>query len=156
MRCQRIITDGLSHSDICDSQLACSSSQLFAAYRVLLRLLVPRHPPHALSSLTFLASIIALPLRQTSPRSAHDLMVYSPPLTFVFLAEPSILFAKLLAFRQVFRFSLLTFQNQTLLFFCWSLLLSQKRPPSLTFANNVSDDFLFETFVSLELLRSFA
>ena len=31
----------------------CSSSQLFAAYHVLHRLLVPRHSPYALSSLTF-------------------------------------------------------------------------------------------------------
>ena len=30
----------------------CSSSQLFAAYHVLHRLLVPRHSPYALSSLT--------------------------------------------------------------------------------------------------------
>ena len=30
----------------------CSSPQLFAAYHVLLRLLVPRHSPYALSSLT--------------------------------------------------------------------------------------------------------
>jgi hypothetical protein len=31
----------------------CASPQLFAAYHVLLRLLVPRHSPYALSSLTF-------------------------------------------------------------------------------------------------------
>ena len=48
-----ITSMGFSHSDICESSLACSSSQLFAAYRVLLRLLAPRHPPNALSSLTF-------------------------------------------------------------------------------------------------------
>lgn len=35
----------------------CSSSQLFAAYHVLHRLLVPRHSPYALSSLTFLLRI---------------------------------------------------------------------------------------------------
>ena len=40
------------HSDICGSMDICSSPQLFAAYRVLLRLLVPRHSPYALSSLT--------------------------------------------------------------------------------------------------------
>ena len=42
------------HSDICGSLDICSSPQLFAAYRVLLRLLVPRHSPYALSSLTFI------------------------------------------------------------------------------------------------------
>ena len=41
------------HSDIYDSLDICSSSQLFAAYHVLLRLLVPRHSPYALCSLTF-------------------------------------------------------------------------------------------------------
>ncbi len=40
------------HSDICGSMDICSSPQLFAAYHVFHRLLVPRHPPCALSSLT--------------------------------------------------------------------------------------------------------
>ena len=44
---------GFPHSDIHGSILACSSPWLFAAYRVLLRLLAPRHPPNALISLTF-------------------------------------------------------------------------------------------------------
>ena len=41
------------HSDIYGSLDICSSSQLFAAYHVLLRLLVPRHSPYALCSLTY-------------------------------------------------------------------------------------------------------
>ena len=41
------------HSDICGSTLARSSPQLFAACHVLLRRLVPRHPPYALCSLIF-------------------------------------------------------------------------------------------------------
>ena len=53
---QHTVTEGLSagspHSDICGSSLICSSPQLFAAYHVFLRLLVPRHPPCALSCLT--------------------------------------------------------------------------------------------------------
>ena len=40
------------HSDICGSRDICSSPQLFAAYHVFHRLLVPRHPPCALISLT--------------------------------------------------------------------------------------------------------
>ena len=44
---------GLLHSDICGSFRACRSPQLFAAYRVLLRLPMPRHSPCALFSLTF-------------------------------------------------------------------------------------------------------
>ena len=41
---------GFPHSDICGSMDICSSPQLFAAYHVFLRLLVPRHPPCALNA----------------------------------------------------------------------------------------------------------
>ena len=44
---------GFPHSEICGSPDICSSPQLFAAYHVLLRLSVPRHPPCALLYLTF-------------------------------------------------------------------------------------------------------
>lgn len=44
---------GFPHSDISGSLAICAYPELFAAYRVLLRLLVPRHPPCALCSLTF-------------------------------------------------------------------------------------------------------
>ena len=40
------------HSEISGSKDICSSPKLFAAYHVFHRLLVPRHPPCALSSLT--------------------------------------------------------------------------------------------------------
>ena len=43
---------GFPHSEICGSRDICSSPQLIAAYHVFLRLLVPRHPPCALSCLT--------------------------------------------------------------------------------------------------------
>ena len=43
---------GFPHSDTPGSSLACSSPRLFAAGRVLRRLLAPRHPPYTLSSLT--------------------------------------------------------------------------------------------------------
>ena len=43
---------GLPHSDISGSMLVCSSPKLFAAYRVLRRPPMPRHPSCALSSLT--------------------------------------------------------------------------------------------------------
>ena len=43
---------GFPHSDISGSLDMCSSPKLFAAYHVFHRLLVPRHPPCALSSLT--------------------------------------------------------------------------------------------------------
>ena len=47
-----VFSCGFPHSDICGSMDICSSPQLFAAYHVFLRLLVPRHPPCALSCLT--------------------------------------------------------------------------------------------------------
>ena len=43
---------GFPHSDTLGSKLVCSSPRLIAAYRVLHRLLAPRHSPYALSSLT--------------------------------------------------------------------------------------------------------
>ena len=44
--------DEFPHSDISGSMDICSSPKLFAAYHVLLRLLVPRYSPYALCSLT--------------------------------------------------------------------------------------------------------
>src|SRR4026207_1250479 len=47
-----ITQEGFPHSDIPGSKLVCSSPRLIAAYRVLHRLLAPRHSPYALSSWT--------------------------------------------------------------------------------------------------------
>src|SRR3546814_1056655 len=44
---------GFPHSDIVGSKLVRSSPTLFAAYHVLHRLSVPRHPPNALIALDF-------------------------------------------------------------------------------------------------------
>src|ERR1700751_5093928 len=60
--------DGFPHSEIPGSLPACGSPRLIAACHVLLRLLAPRHPPYALSSLTTkltqrLFSSFAPPLR---------------------------------------------------------------------------------------------
>ena len=54
------------HSDIYGLMDICSSPQLFAAYHVLHRLLVPRHSPYALCSLTSCLYIIFVLLRQSS------------------------------------------------------------------------------------------
>src|SRR5208282_912611 len=43
---------GFPHSDIPGSKPVCGFPRLIAAYHVLHRLLAPRHPPYALSSLT--------------------------------------------------------------------------------------------------------
>ena len=54
-----VLPAGFPHSDICGSLNICFSPQLFAACHVFLRLLVPRHPPCALSCLTFLSLRLA-------------------------------------------------------------------------------------------------
>ena len=59
---------GFPHSGICVSTPACGSSQLIAANHALHRLLSPRHPPSALTSLTTNSS--AAP---SSSRSWHHL-----------------------------------------------------------------------------------
>ena len=53
-----LLSCGLLHSDICGSFHACWSPQLFAAYHVLLRLLMPRHSPYPLISLTIWIMLI--------------------------------------------------------------------------------------------------
>ena len=45
-----VCSGGFPHSDISGSMDICSSPKLFAAYHVFHRLLVPRHPPCALSA----------------------------------------------------------------------------------------------------------
>ena len=50
---------GLLHSDICGSMAICASPQLFAACRVLRRQISPRHPPYALSILTYVRFTLA-------------------------------------------------------------------------------------------------
>ena len=47
-----VFSCGFPHSEICGSMDICSLPQLIAAYHVFHRLLVPRHPPCALFSLT--------------------------------------------------------------------------------------------------------
>jgi hypothetical protein len=55
---------GFPHSDIPGSKTVCVSPRLIAAYHVLHRLLVPRHPPCALSSLTGISKVHSLCITQ--------------------------------------------------------------------------------------------
>ena len=74
---------GFPHSDICGSQLMCSSPQLFAAYHVFLRLSVPRHPPCALSCLTICPD---QSLHRQSPVSCALLLkAFVPSVTLLWL-----------------------------------------------------------------------
>ena len=59
----RVCRAGFPHSDTRGSKPMCGSPRIFAACRVLLRRLVPRHPPCALSCLT----LQNLPLRASVP-----------------------------------------------------------------------------------------
>ena len=67
----------LPHSEISGSKLICSSPKLIAACRVLHRLLMPRHSPCALISLTFVRTNCALlrpsPLREIGRRTSAPL-----------------------------------------------------------------------------------
>ena len=55
-----VFSAGFPHSDISGSKDICSSPKLFAAYHVFHRLLVPRHPPCALTTLTVAGTIGSL------------------------------------------------------------------------------------------------
>lgn len=65
-----ITRKGFPHSDILGSKLVCSSPRLIAAYRVLHRLLAPRHSPYALSSLTTSVSSSRTPVLRRSRLSS--------------------------------------------------------------------------------------
>ena len=82
-------SDGFPHSDICGSMLICSSPQLFAAYHVLLRLLMPRHSPCALLRLTSSA--------QVTLRSAVPPL---PKKSFGLPGSPDTRFARILSLTQ--------------------------------------------------------
>ena len=75
------------HSEIPGSKLICSSPGLIAAYRVLHRLLAPRHSPYALSSLTIRNSTYACqgsgnPSSLTRVSQMHTACVWSVKLPF--------------------------------------------------------------------------
>ena len=68
---------GFPHSDTHGSTGICPSPWLFAACRVFLRLLVPRHPPCALYSLTCLRSRSRLHSVAASRQSGSSFRAYS-------------------------------------------------------------------------------
>ena len=71
----RVLRTGFPHSDLCGSRIICISPQLFAAYHVFLRLLVPRHPPCALFCL--ISAIICLQMiALCTPRVAPSMRAH--------------------------------------------------------------------------------
>jgi hypothetical protein len=77
---RRFYPRGFPHSEIPGSMPTCGSPRLIAACHVLLRLLLPRHPPCALSSLTikFTRGIAASPLAFSYQLSAFGKRHYTP------------------------------------------------------------------------------
>src|SRR5437773_1689494 len=65
--CLGITPSGLPHSDTAGSSFASNSPTLFAGSRVLLRHLVPRHPPWTLSSLLRLSPLFNSPSAAKAP-----------------------------------------------------------------------------------------
>ena len=68
VRTTEVFSARFPHSEISGSMGICPSPKLFAAYHVLHRLLVPRHPPYALISITkrFRSTGMDLPLHMHS------------------------------------------------------------------------------------------
>src|SRR5690606_14439666 len=64
-----ISRDGFPHSEIDGSKPVCGSPSLIAAYHVLHRLLAPRHPPYALSSLTIRTRTSGRPMPEPKGRT---------------------------------------------------------------------------------------
>ncbi len=69
---------GFPHSEIPGSKPVCGSPGLFAAYHVLHRLLAPRHPPYALSSLTIKLTQHAFTVTGESPEKFVTQSLASP------------------------------------------------------------------------------
>jgi hypothetical protein len=75
----RVHLVGFPHSEIPGSKPACGSPRLIAACHVLLRLLAPRHPPYALSSLTIkLTQVVAGDSCESQPRSTERFPRFLP------------------------------------------------------------------------------
>ena len=72
-----ITLSAFPHSEICGLTDICSFPQLIAACHVLLRLLVPRHPPCALCYLTS-SKLPSLCSQQSLRISAHARRIISP------------------------------------------------------------------------------
>ena len=80
------------HSDIHGLLNICFSPWLFAAYHVFLRLLVPRHSPYALSSLTFFYLLLILKLYNLSITKLLVFLVYL--ISSIYFSMCFLLFAK--------------------------------------------------------------
>ena len=78
VRTTEVFSARFPHSEISGSMGICPSPKLFAAYHVLHRLLVPRHPPYALISITkrFRSTGMDLPLHMYSVTCVGNRPIY--------------------------------------------------------------------------------
>ena len=78
VRTTEVCSARFPHSEISGSMGICPSPKLFAAYHVLHRLLVPRHPPYALISITkrFRSTGMDLPLHMYSVTCVGNRPIY--------------------------------------------------------------------------------
>ena len=78
LRIPEVYSGGFPHSEISGSMGICPSPKLFAAYHVLHRLLVPRHPPYALISITkrFVLTGMRTPLHMYSVTCVGNRPIY--------------------------------------------------------------------------------
>ena len=121
---------GLLHSEIHGSMLICSSPWLIAAYHVFHRLLVPRHSPCALCSLTNYAC-------------SHDLIV-----VFVTLAFAIVIYTLIRSF--IFRCSIFKVHERTM--FVQQIIFSVK----ITTETLLRKDRLFEASSSFQGICHFS
>ncbi len=151
------------HSDICVSSLICSSTQLFAACHVLLRLLMPWHSPYALISLTLSLATYEHPLHNLHSLffryirikylwihkvlTAYFLRIYQKK-PFVYLCTPDI-----------HRLPVIFYHLRTNLIFVVFVLITfsynQPVTPFLSFAFTFTCDvFLHYSVFKIQILKS--
>jgi hypothetical protein len=86
---------GFPHSEISVSKVVCTSTKLIAAYHVLHRLPVPRHPPSALSnlieSLYLLKSILTTTVYTTQPIGRYLYLHFYLRKNYEVVKEPDLL-----------------------------------------------------------------
>ncbi len=78
-KCLNITSSGLPHSEIAGSAFASNSPTLIAGSRVLPRLVVPRHPPWTLSSLSIIYNHTLHSLKRLLVELDPNLLVVSCP-----------------------------------------------------------------------------
>ena len=91
----RYCRSGFPHSEISGSMRMCRSPKLIAACRVLHRLLMPRHSPCALISLTYLLLVLAIAVLELCRH--HTRLIFEIVIVLPFRSKVPQLFSSLFA-----------------------------------------------------------